>query len=60
MEMNWKEFCYMAVRFEGAFLPGRSNLNLLLVMSSYDLSTLKKYDSIHKRWSKEQVVSLCS
>ncbi|MDI3461725.1 MAG: hypothetical protein OJF50_000546 [Nitrospira sp.] len=40
----------------GEFLPGRSNLNLLLVMSSYDLSVLKKYDSIHKRWSKEQVI----
>lgn len=40
----------------GDFLPGRSNLNLILVMSSYDLSVLKKYDSIHKRWSKEQVV----
>lgn len=40
----------------GEFLPGNSNLNLLLVMSSYDLSVLKKYDSIHKRWSKEQVV----
>ncbi len=43
-----------AVREE--FLPGRSNLNLLLVMSSYDLAVLKKYDTIHKRWSKEQVV----
>ena len=40
----------------GEFLPGSSNLNLLLVMSSYDLSVLKKYDSIHKRWSKERVV----
>lgn len=40
----------------GEFLPGSSNLNLLLVMSSYDLAVLKKYDSIHKRWSKEQVV----
>lgn len=40
----------------GEFLPGRSNLNMILVMSSYDLSTLKKYDTIHKRWSKEQVV----
>ena len=40
----------------GEFLPGRSNLNLLLVMSSYDLSVLKKYDSLHKRWSKEHVV----
>jgi hypothetical protein len=40
----------------GEFLSGRSNLNVLLVMSSYDLSVLKKYDSIHKRWSKEHVV----
>ncbi len=40
----------------GEFLPGSSNLNLLLVMSSYDLSVLKKYDSLHKRWSKEHVV----
>ncbi len=40
----------------GEFLPGRSNLNLLLVLSSYDLAVLKKYDGVHKRWSKEQVV----
>jgi predicted nucleotidyltransferase len=40
----------------GEFLPGRSNLNLLLVMSSYDLAVLKKYDGLHKRWSKEQVI----
>lgn len=40
----------------GEFMPGRSNLNVLLVMASYDLTVLKRYDSIHKRWSKEQVV----
>ncbi|MEQ1680063.1 MAG: hypothetical protein ABL950_05620 [Nitrospira sp.] len=40
----------------GEFLPGSSNLNMLLVMSSYDLSVLKRYDSINKRWSKEHVV----
>ncbi len=40
----------------GEFMPGRSNLNILLVMSSYDLMVLKKYNGIHKRWSKEQVV----
>jgi predicted nucleotidyltransferase len=40
----------------GEFLPGRSNLNLMLVMSSYELSVLKKYDPIHQRWGKEQVV----
>ena len=40
----------------GEFMPGRSNLNILLVMSSYDLTVLKKYNGIHKSWSKEQVV----
>ena len=40
----------------GEFLPGLSNLNLLLILSSYDLSVLKQYDSLHKRWSKEHVV----
>jgi hypothetical protein len=40
----------------GEFLPGLSNLNVLLILLSYDLSVLKRYDSLHKRWSKEQVV----
>ncbi len=40
----------------GDFLPGRSNLNLLLLVSSYDVAVLKKYVGIHKRWNKEQVV----
>jgi predicted nucleotidyltransferase len=40
----------------GEFMPGRSNLNVLLVMSSYDFAVLKRYDAIHTRWSKEQVV----
>lgn len=40
----------------GEFLPGLSNLNVLLILSSYDLSVLKKYDGLHTRWSKEQVV----
>lgn len=40
----------------GEFLPGRSNLNMLFVLSKYDAATLKLYGPIHKRWSKEQVV----
>jgi hypothetical protein len=40
----------------GEFLPGRSNLNLLLFLSSYDVALLRKYNGLHKRWSKEQVV----
>ncbi|WP_455244019.1 hypothetical protein [Petrachloros mirabilis] len=40
----------------GEFLPGRSNLNMLFVISNFDAPTLKLYAPIHKRWSKEQVV----
>ncbi len=40
----------------GEFLPGRSNLNLLLFVSSYDVAVLRKYNGLHKRWSKEQLV----
>jgi hypothetical protein len=40
----------------GEFLPGLSNLNVLLILSSYDLSVLKQYDGLHTRWRKEQVV----
>jgi hypothetical protein len=36
----------------GEYLPGRSNLNLLLVVSGYDSATLKRYEPIHKRRSR--------
>jgi hypothetical protein len=41
----------------GDFLPGRSNLNILLFVSSYDVAVLKKYAQVHKKWSKELVVA---
>ena len=40
----------------GEFLPGRSNLNILLLVSSYDSDVLKKYSALHRHWSKEQIV----
>ncbi len=40
----------------GEFLPGRSNLNIALLLASYDVALLKRYPPIHKRWSKEQIV----
>jgi hypothetical protein len=40
----------------GEFLPGRSNLNILLLVSSYDSAILKKYSALHRHWSKEQFV----
>ena len=41
----------------GEYLPGRSNLNMLLLVGGYDTATLKLYEPIHKRWGKEQVVT---
>lgn len=41
----------------GEFLPGRSNLNLLLVVTGYDAAMLKRYQPVHKRWSKEGVIT---
>ena len=40
----------------GEFLPGRSNLNILLLVPSYDSVILKQYSAVHRRWSKEQIV----
>ena len=41
----------------GEFLVGRSNVNLLLLVSSYDQALLKKYGALHRRWSKEQILA---
>ena len=40
----------------GEFMPGRSNLNLLLVVTGYDAAMLKRYEPVHKRWSKEGII----
>jgi predicted nucleotidyltransferase len=40
----------------GEFIPGRSNLNILLLVSSYDSAVLKQYSALHRQWSKEQIV----
>jgi hypothetical protein len=40
----------------GEFLIGRSNLNILLLVSSYDSAVLKHYSALHRQWSKEQIV----
>jgi predicted nucleotidyltransferase len=40
----------------GEFLPGRSNLNIVLFVPSYDVALLKAYAAVHKKWNKEQVV----
>lgn len=40
----------------GDFLPGRSNLNFLLLLSSHDRNKLAAYAKAHKKWAREQVV----
>ena len=35
----------------GEFLPGRSNLNILLLVPSYDSAVLKQYSAVHRQWS---------
>jgi len=40
----------------GEFLPGRSNLNIVLVVKSATAEQLKKYGALHRRWAKEQIV----
>lgn len=39
----------------GDYLPGRSNLNLLLLLSRYDLPALQRYAKVHRRWSQEHL-----
>ncbi|WP_447973157.1 hypothetical protein [Nitrospira sp. Kam-Ns4a] len=39
----------------GEFLPGRSNLNLLVLLAAQDVGLLQRYAKIHRRWSREQI-----
>ena len=40
----------------GEFQPGRSNLNLLLVVGAHDVEALTRYANVHRRWRKEGMV----
>ncbi len=40
----------------GEFLPGRSNLNILLSVPAHDVALLQAYTALHTRWGKEQIV----
>jgi len=40
----------------GEFLPGRSNLNIVLLVKSTKADQLKNYGALHRRWAKEQIV----
>lgn len=40
----------------GEYLPGKSNINLLMILSKQDPELLERYAALHKRWQKEQIV----
>jgi predicted nucleotidyltransferase len=40
----------------GEYLPGRSNLNLLLLVAAHEVGRLQRYAKAHKRWSRERIV----
>jgi predicted nucleotidyltransferase len=40
----------------GEYLDDRSNLNVLLILGSIELSALRQYGRAHRRWSKEGIV----
>lgn len=39
----------------GDYVPGRSNLNLLVLLTKIDVSLLQNYTKIHKRFQKEYI-----
>lgn len=40
----------------GEYLPGRSNINLLLLLAKHDVGALQRYGKEHRRWSQERIV----
>jgi predicted nucleotidyltransferase len=39
----------------GEYLPGRSNINLLILLAGQDTGLLARYAALHKRWQKELI-----
>jgi len=37
-------------------LPGRSNINLVLLLQEHNLAALQRYARAHRRWTREQIV----
>jgi len=40
----------------GEYLPGKSNINLLILLAKQDTELLKQYAALHKRWQTDQIV----
>ena len=41
----------------GEFVPGRSNVNVLLIVGEHDIEALRRYAKRHRRWAKENLVA---
>src|SRR3712207_2472976 len=41
----------------GEYVPGRSNLNLLLLVVRHDVDLLARYAAKHCRWARERIVA---
>ena len=41
----------------GDYLEGRSNINILMVFEALTLDIMKRCTSLHRRWSKERIVT---
>jgi len=40
----------------GEYLPGRSNINLLMLLSRHEGTHSQRYATLHQRWQKERIV----
>lgn len=40
----------------GEYLPGRSNVNLVLLLGEQNLAILQRYAKVHRRWARERIV----
>jgi len=40
----------------GEYLPGRSNINLLFLLSRHEGTLLQRYATLHQRWQKERII----
>jgi predicted nucleotidyltransferase len=40
----------------GEYLPGRSNLNVMIILTTLELESLKVYAKSHRRWNAERIV----
>lgn len=40
----------------GDYIPGRSNINVFVLLGASELNELERYAKLHRRWAKEKIV----